>query len=79
MCASRAPLGVTRARAEDLAKTPDERLPLREHRRGVRSQFPSSGPERCCRAGSAIASCIFGRYDHIAKLAGYAQGVHFRL
>ena len=47
MGASRAPFGVTRrARAEHLAKTPDERNTTTGAPRGVRSEFASSGPER---------------------------------
>ena len=35
------------------------------------------GSGRCYRARSASASCLFGRFDHVAELACYAQGAQF--
>ena len=42
---------------------------------GTRHSPEGSG--RCCRARSASASCIFGRFDHMAELACYAEGAQF--
>ena len=35
------------------------------------------GPRGCCCARPASAPSVFGRFDHMAELAGYAQGVQF--